>query len=74
MTDSDGHLVDLASLVSKGPLELQPRAVVRPLRAGAASLACAYPEIVALGGEVVSIVPENRQICQGVAADEGTAV
>ena len=40
MTDSDGHLVDLASLVSKGPLELQPRAVVRPLRAGAASLAC----------------------------------
>ena len=65
MTDSDGHLVDLASLVSKGPLmiSLQPRAVVRLLRAGAA---CAR------GGEVVSIVPETAKYarpCSRVLTD-----
>ena len=37
MTDSDGHLVDLASLVSKGPLVISfNRGLVRLLRAGAA--------------------------------------
>ena len=76
MTDSDGHLVDLASLVSKGPLMISfnrgPWCGSCGLELHA--LARAYPEIVALGGEVGSIVPENRQICQGVAADEGTAV
>ena len=76
MTDSDGHLVDLASLVSKGPLMISfdrgPWCDYCGL--GLHALARAYPEIVALGDEVGSIVPENRQICQGVAADEGTAV
>jgi peroxiredoxin len=60
MTDSDGHLVDLASLLSKGPLVISfnrgPWCDYCGLELHA--LARAYPEIVAAGGEVVSIVPE----------------
>lgn len=63
MTDSDGHLVGLASLVSKGPLVISfnrgPWCDYCGLELHA--LARAYPEIVALGGEVVSIVPETAK-------------
>jgi hypothetical protein len=73
MTDSDGHLVGLASLVSKGAAgdQLQPRAVVRLLRAELHALARAYPEIVALGGEVVSIVPETAKYARTLQQARG---
>lgn len=63
MTDSDGHLVDLASLLSKGPLVISfnrgPRCDYCGLELHA--LARAYPEILAAGAEVVSIVPETAK-------------
>lgn len=61
MTDSDGHLVELSSLIAKGPLVISfnrgPWCDYCGLELRA--LARAYPEIVAAGGEVVSIVPET---------------
>ena len=63
MTDSDGQLVDLASLLSKGPLVISfnrgPWCDYCGLELHA--LARAYPDIVAAGGEVVSIVPETAK-------------
>ena len=60
MTDSEGHLVDLASLVAVGPLVISfnrgPWCDYCGLELR--SLARAYPDIVAAGGEVISIVPE----------------
>jgi peroxiredoxin len=61
MTDSDGQLVDLASLVEQGPLVISfnrgPWCDYCGLELHA--LARAYPDIVAAGGDVVSIVPET---------------
>jgi peroxiredoxin len=61
MTDSDGHLVDLSTLLRKGPLVISfnrgPWCDYCGLELHA--LARAYPEIAAAGGEVVSIVPET---------------
>jgi peroxiredoxin len=66
MTDSDGHLVDLASLLSAGALVISfnrgPWCDYCGLELR--SLARAYPDIVAAGGEVISIVPEIAQYAQ----------
>ncbi len=63
MTDSSGQLVDLASLIANGPLVVSfnrgPWCDYCGLELHA--LARAYPEIVARGGEVVSIVPETAK-------------
>ena len=73
MTDSDGHLVGLASLVSKGPLVISfnrgPWCDYCGLELHA--LARAYPEIVALGGEVVSIVPETAKYARTLQQARG---
>lgn len=61
MTDAKGHLVELGSLLAKGPLVISfnrgPWCDYCGLELHA--LARAYPAIVAAGGEVVSIVPET---------------
>ena len=61
MTDSDGHVVELESLIGNGPLVISfnrgPWCDYCGLELHA--LARAYPDIVAAGGEVVSIVPET---------------
>jgi hypothetical protein len=61
MTDSDGHVVELRSLIGNGPLVISfnrgPWCDYCGLELRA--LARAYPDIVAAGGEVVSIVPET---------------
>src|SRR5262245_42817801 len=63
MTDSSGHLVDLASLIANGPLVVRfnrgPWCDYCGLELHA--LARSYPEIVARGGEVVSIVPKTAK-------------
>lgn len=68
MTDSDGQLVDLASLLGKGPLVISfnrgPWCDYCGLELHA--LARAYPEIVAAGGEVVSIVPETAKYAKAL--------
>jgi peroxiredoxin len=73
MTDSDGHLVDLATLVSKGPLVVSfnrgPWCDYCGLELHA--LARAYPEIVARGGEVVSIVPETAKFARTLQQSRG---
>ena len=73
MTDSDGHLVDLASLVRKGPLVVSfnrgPWCDYCGLELHA--LARAYPEIVAAGGDVVSIVPETAQSARALRQSRG---
>jgi peroxiredoxin len=60
MTDSEGHLVDLASMLATGPLVISfnrgPWCDYCGLELR--SLARSYPDIVAAGGEVISIVPE----------------
>jgi peroxiredoxin len=61
MTDSEGRLVELSPLIANGPLVVSfnrgPWCDYCGLELHA--LARAYPEIVAAGGEVVSIVPET---------------
>ena len=63
MTDSDGHLVELATLIEQGPLVISfnrgPWCDYCGLELRA--LARAYPDIVAAGGDVVSIVPETAK-------------
>jgi peroxiredoxin len=73
LTDSQGKLVELAALLDKAPhvisfnrgpwcdycgLELR-------------SLARAYPEIVAAGGDVISIVPETAKYARNLQATRG---
>ncbi len=66
MTDSEGRLVDLASLLRKGPVVISfnrgPWCDYCGLELHA--LARAYPDIVAAGGDVVSIVPETGKYAQ----------
>jgi peroxiredoxin len=66
MTDSKGHLVDLAALLAKGPLVVSfnrgPWCDYCGLELHA--LARAYLGIVAAGGEVVSVVPETAHYAQ----------
>ncbi len=73
MTDSEGHLVDLASLLRKGPLVISfnrgPWCDYCGLELHA--LARAYPEIVAAGGEVISIVPETAKYARVLQETRG---
>ena len=68
MTDSEGRLVDLASLLAKKQLVISfnrgPWCDYCGLELHA--LARAYPEIVAAGGDVVSIVPETGQYARAL--------
>jgi peroxiredoxin len=61
MTDGEGNLVDLAGLITKGPLIISfnrgPSCGYCGFELHA--LSRAYPEIVAAGGDVISIVPET---------------
>jgi len=73
MTDSEGRLVSLASLVSKGPLVISfnrgPWCDYCGLELHA--LSRAYPQIVAAGGEVVSIVPETAKYARALQQARG---
>jgi len=68
MTDSDGHVVELESLIGNGPLVISfnrgPWCDYCGLELHA--LARAYPDIVAAGGEVVSIVPETGRFADNL--------
>ena len=68
MTDSEGQLVDLASLTAKGPVVISfnrgPWCDYCGLELH--SLARAYPDIVAAGGDVVSIVPETGKYARAL--------
>ena len=73
MTDSEGKLVELAALLAKGPLVVSfnrgPWCDYCGLELH--SLARAYPEIVAAGGDVVSIVPETARYARALQAARG---
>jgi peroxiredoxin len=73
MTDAKGHLVELGSLLSKGPLVISlnrgPWCDYCGLELHA--LAQAYPAIVAAGGEVVSIVPETGKYAKTLQTVRG---
>jgi peroxiredoxin len=73
MTDSKGHLVDLAALLAKGPLVVSfnrgPWCDYCGLELHA--LARAYPGIVAAGGEVVSVVPETAKYAEVLQGSRG---
>jgi peroxiredoxin len=68
MTDSEGNLVDLAGLITKGPLVISfnrgPWCDYCGLELHA--LSRAYPEIVAAGGDVISIVPETARYARNL--------
>ena len=74
MTDSEGRLVDLASLVKNGPVVISfnrgPWCDYCGLELHA--LARAYPEIVAAGGEVVRSC-RNREICPDLKQSRGVS-
>jgi peroxiredoxin len=73
MTDSEGRLVDLASLTAPGPVVLSfnrgPWCDYCGLELHA--LARAYAEIVAAGGDVVSIVPETGRYARVLKESRG---
>jgi peroxiredoxin len=73
MTDSHGQLVDLASLLRKGPVVISfnrgPWCDYCGLELHA--LARAYPDIVAAGGDVVSIVPETAKYAEVLKQTRG---
>jgi peroxiredoxin len=73
LTDSEGRLVDLASYLERGPLVISfnrgPWCDYCGLELHA--LARAYPNIVASGGDVVSIVPERGQYARDLQAKRG---
>jgi peroxiredoxin len=73
MTDSEGKLVELATLLAKGPLVVSfnrgPWCDYCGLELH--SLARAYPDIVAAGGDVISIVPETARYARALQAARG---
>jgi peroxiredoxin len=73
MSDSEGNLVALSSLLSKGPLVVSfnrgPWCDYCGLELHA--LARAYPEIVGAGGDIVSIVPETAQYARALKQSRG---
>jgi peroxiredoxin len=73
MTDCEGHLVDLASLLRKGQLVVSFNRGQWCDYCGLElhALARAYPEIVAAGGDVVSIVPETAKYAQALQQSRG---
>jgi hypothetical protein len=76
LTDSQGKLVGLAALLDNGPLVISfnrgPWCDYCGLELH--SLARAHPEIVAAGGDVVSIVPGDRPICAQPSGNARSAV
>lgn len=68
MTDSESRLVDLDSLLARGPLVISfnrgPWCDYCGLELRA--LARTYPDIVAAGGDVVSIVPETAKYAEAM--------
>jgi peroxiredoxin len=73
MSDSEGHLVELSALLRKGSLVVSfnrgPWCDYCGLELHA--LARAYPEIVAAGGDVVSIVPETAKYARALQQTRG---
>ena len=73
MSDSDGRLVELSSLLRNGPLVVSfnrgPWCDYCGLELHA--LARAYPEIVAAGGDVISIVPETAKYARVLQQSRG---
>lgn len=73
MTDSEGHLVDLASLLREGQLVVSfnrgPWCDYCGLELHA--LARAYPKIIDAGGDVVSIVPETAKYARALQQSRG---
>ena len=73
MTDSEGKLVELATLLAKGPFVVSfnrgPWCDYCGLELH--SLARAYPDIVAAGGDVVSVVPETARYAVALQAARG---
>ena len=73
MTDSDGNLVELAALLDKGPLVVSfnrgPWCDYCGLELH--SLARAYPDILAAGGNVISIVPETAEYARALQVARG---
>lgn len=73
LTDSEGKLTDLAELIARGPLVISfnrgPWCDYCGLELHA--LARAYPNIVAAGGDVVSIVPETAHYARSLRAARG---
>ncbi len=68
MTDSEGNLVELAELIAKGPLVISfnrgPWCDYCGLELHA--LSRAYPDIVAAGGDVISIVPDTAHYARNL--------
>ena len=73
MTDSKGQMVGLASLLEQGPVVISfnrgPWCDYCGLELHA--LARAYPDIVAAGGDVVSIVPETAKYAEVLKQTRG---
>jgi peroxiredoxin len=73
MTDSEGHLISLASMVSRGPLVISfnrgPWCDYCGLELHA--LSRAYKEIVDAGGDVISIVPETAKYARALQRARG---
>ncbi len=73
LTDSEGKLVELAAMLDKSPLVISfnrgPWCDYCGLELH--SLGRAYPDIVAAGGEVVSIVPETAKYARNLQATRG---
>jgi peroxiredoxin len=73
MSDSDGRLVELSTLLRNGPLVVSfnrgPWCDYCGLELHA--LARAYPDIIAAGGDVVSIVPETAKYARTLQQSRG---
>jgi hypothetical protein len=73
MSDSDGRLVELSTLLRNGPLVVSfnrgPWCDYCGLELHA--LARAYPDIIAAGGDVVSIVPETAKYARALQKSRG---
>ena len=73
LSDADGQIVSLSSLRGSGPLVVSfnrgPWCEYCGLELHA--LARAYPDIVATGGDVVSIVPETAKHARGLQESRG---
>ena len=73
MTDSQGKPVELAALLDKAPhvISFNRGSWCDYCGLELRSLARAYPEIVAAGGDVISIVPETAKYARNLQATRG---
>ncbi len=73
MTDSKGQMVGLASLLEQGPVVISFNRGLWCDYCGLElhALARAYPDIVAAGGDVVSIVPETAKYAEVLKQTRG---